>query len=49
MIEVSKFQNEYMKSSFLPKHETKIVRISALHRVVGRSENPGVPVVIRWA
>ena len=27
---VSKFQNEFMKSSFLPKYEQKIVRISAL-------------------
>ena len=25
-----KFQNEFMKSSFLPKYERKIVRISAL-------------------
>ena len=29
-IEVSKFQNEFMKSSFLPKYEPKFVRISAL-------------------
>ena len=27
---VTKFQNEFMKSSFLPKCEPKIVRISAL-------------------
>ena len=27
---VSKFQNEFMKSSFLPKYEPKIVRISAM-------------------
>ena len=29
-IKVSKFQNEFMKSSFLPKYEPKIVGISAL-------------------
>ena len=29
-LEVSKFQNEFLKSSFLPKYERKIVRISAL-------------------
>ena len=29
-LKVSKFQNEFMKSSFLPKYERKIVRISAL-------------------
>ena len=29
-LKVSKFQNEFMKSSFLPKYEPKIVRISAL-------------------
>ena len=30
---VSKFQSEFMKSSFLPKYERKIVRISALKLV----------------
>ena len=30
MLKVSKFQNDSMKSSFLPKYETKIIRISAL-------------------
>ena len=30
VIKVSKFKNEFMKSSFLPKYEPKIVRISAL-------------------
>ena len=30
LLKVSKFQNEFMKSSFLPKYERKIVRISAL-------------------
>ena len=29
-LKVSKFQNEFMKPSFLPKYEPKIVRISAL-------------------
>ena len=29
-LKVSKFQNEFMKSSFLTKYERKIVRISAL-------------------
>ena len=31
ILKVSKFQNEFMKSSFLPKYERNIVRISALH------------------
>ena len=30
VLKVSKFQNEFMKSLFLPKYEPKIVRISAL-------------------
>ena len=30
MIKVRQFQNEFMKLSFLPKYEWKIVRISAL-------------------
>ena len=30
-LKVIKFQNEFMKSSFLPKHEPNIVRISALY------------------
>ena len=29
-LKVSKFQNEFMKSSFLPKYEQKVVKISAL-------------------
>ena len=29
-LKVSKFQNEFMKSSFLQKYERKIVKISAL-------------------
>ena len=28
---VSKFQNEFMKSLFIPKYESKIVKISALY------------------
>ena len=31
LLKVSKFQNEFMKSSFLQKYEPKIVRISALY------------------
>ena len=30
-LKVSKFQNEFMKSSFLPKYEPNIVRISPLY------------------
>ena len=30
-LKVSKIQNEFIKSSFLPKYEPKIVRISALY------------------
>ena len=30
LIKVSKFQNEFLKSSFLPKYEWKIVMISTL-------------------
>ena len=30
LIKVSEFQNEFMKSSFLPIYEQKVVRISAL-------------------
>ena len=29
-LKVRQFQNEFMKSSFLPKYEQKIVKISAL-------------------
>jgi hypothetical protein len=29
-LKVSRFQNEFMKSSFFPKYEPKIARISAL-------------------
>ena len=30
LLKVRQFQNEFMKSSFLPKYERKIVRISSL-------------------
>ena len=33
-VKVSKSQNKFMKSSFLPKNERNIARISALHRLV---------------
>ena len=33
-LKVSKFQNEFIKSSFLPKYEPNIVMISALHCIV---------------
>jgi hypothetical protein len=32
-IKVNKFQNEFIKSSFLAKYERKLVRISALYTV----------------
>ena len=39
-VKVSKFQNEFMKSSFLPKYEPKIVRISALYCATLKGRNP---------
>ena len=39
-IKVSKFQNEFMKSSFLPKYERNIVRISALYCASLQGRNP---------
>ena len=36
ILKVSKFQNEFMKSPFLPKYERKIVRISALTQLTGQ-------------
>ena len=33
-LKVGKLQNEYMKSSFLPKYEPKIARISACDLVI---------------
>ena len=38
-LKVSKLQNEFMKSSFLPKYEQKIVRISALTLQGRNSDN----------
>ena len=38
VLKVSKFQNEFMKSSFLPKYEPNIVRISALYCATLHSE-----------
>ena len=31
VLKVSKFQNEFMKSSFVPKYDSNIERISALY------------------
>ena len=40
MLKVSKFQNEFMKSSFLPKYEPNILKISALYRAALQGRNP---------
>ena len=40
LLKVIKFQNEFMKSSFLPKYERQIVRISALHTYTLQGRNP---------
>ena len=40
VLKVSKFQNEFMKSSFLPKYEPNIVRISALYYATVQGRNP---------
>ena len=39
-LKVSKFQNEFIKSSFLPKYEPNIVRISALYCAKLHGRNP---------
>ena len=39
-LKVSKFQNDFMESSFLPKYEPNIVRISALHHAILQGRNP---------
>ena len=39
-IKVSKFQNEFLKSLFLPKYEPKIVMISALQCGTLQGSNP---------
>ena len=41
-LKVSKFQNEFMKSFFLPKNEPKIVRISALLCGTVQGKNPDI-------
>ena len=38
LVKVSKFQNELIKSSFLPKYEPKILRISSLYCATLRPE-----------
>ena len=38
-LKVSKFQNEFMKFSFLPKYEPNIVRISALYCAMLQGRN----------
>ena len=40
VLKVSKFQNEFIKSSFLPKYESNIVRISALYYSALQGRNP---------
>ena len=39
-LKVSKFQNEFLKTSFLPKYEPNIVRISALYCATLQGKNP---------
>ena len=39
-LKVSKFQNEFMKSTFLPKYEQNIVRISDLYCATLQGRNP---------
>ena len=45
-LKVSYFQNEFMKSSFLPKYEQKIVRIFAL---CSEGRNPDNFLFVFWA
>ena len=40
LLKVSKFQNEFMRSSFLPKYEPNIVKISALYCATLQGRNP---------
>ena len=44
-LKVSKFQNEFMKSPFLPKYEQKIVKISAL---TTQGRNPDNFLFVFW-
>ena len=39
-LKVRKFQNEFIKSSFLPKYEPNIVRISVLYCAILQVRNP---------
>ena len=44
-LKVRQFQNEFMKSSFLPKYEQKIVKISAL---TTQGRNPDNFLFVFW-
>ena len=44
-VKVSYFQNEFMESSFLPKYEQKIVKISAL---CSEGRNPDNFLFVFW-
>ena len=48
VLKVSKFQNEFMKSSSLPKYEPNIVRISALYCATLQGRNPYTFLIIFW-
>ena len=48
LLKVSRFQNEFMKSSFLPKYEPNIVRTSALYYVTLQGRNPYNFWLIFW-
>ena len=48
MLKVSKFQNEFMKSSCLPKYEPNIVRISALYCATLQGKTPYNIQFIFW-
>ena len=45
LLKVCKFQNEFMNSSFLPKHEQQIVKISALNT---QGRNPDNFLFVFW-
>ena len=45
ILKVRQFQNEFMKSSFLPKYERKIVKISAL---TTQGRNPDNFLFVFW-
>ena len=48
LLKVSKFPNEFMKSSFLPKYERNIVKISALQCGTVQGRNPYNISFIFW-